>query len=99
MKRTKRLSIEFLRREITIAVSNSTPGRPEDAPPAGDSPTICPTCGSPWMTVVELEGGDAAANATSIHRTLQQQGLHLHVSAAGQVSICRRSFEEIKEKL
>ena len=99
MKITKRLSIEFQHREITIAVSNATLHARDDEPGAGNVPVICPACGSPWITVAVDAGEDAAASASSIHRALQQCGLHLHVSAAGQLRICRRSFEEIKEKL
>ena len=99
MRRTKRLSIEFQHREITIAVSNATLHARDDEPAAGNAPVACPACGSPWITVAVDAGEDAAASASSIHRALQQCGLHLHVSAAGQLRICRRSFEEIKEKL
>lgn len=99
MKRTKRISIEFLHREITIAVSNSKLDPRDDKSETGNAPPACSTCGSPWMTIVELEGGNTAPSVTTIHRALRQYGLHLHVSADGQLSICRRSFEQIKEKL
>jgi hypothetical protein len=99
MKTTKRLSIEFRHREVTITVEGSTLRVPGSEPDAADTPTVCPTCGSPWITIVARLDGDAPANTDRIHRALEQTGLHLRVSPAGQLQICRRSFEEFKEKL
>ena len=99
MKTTKRLSIEFRHREVTIAVQGSTPHVEDSEPDAADPSTACPTCGSSWITVVARVDGDAPFHADRIHRVLEQTGLHLQVSPAGQLQICRRSFKEIKEKL
>jgi hypothetical protein len=99
MKRTKRLSIEFRHREVAISVEGSTLHVQNSEPDAAYPPTVCPTCGSPWIPIVARVDGDAPANTDHIHSALEQTGLHLQVSPAGQLQICRRSFEEIKEKL
>jgi hypothetical protein len=99
MKRTKRLSIEFRHREVTITVTGSTLQVQDSEPDAANTPTVCPTCGSPWITIVARVDGEVSANTDRIHRALQQSGLHLQVSPAGQLQICRRSFEEVKDIL
>ena len=98
MKRTKRLSIEFQHREVTITVEGSTLHVQDSEPDAENAPAACPTCGSPWITRVAPADGDAPAGIDSIHRALQQSGLHVQVTPAGQFLICQRSFEELKEK-
>jgi hypothetical protein len=99
MKRTKRLSIELQHREVTITVTGSALHVRDSEPDSSKTPTVCPTCGSPWITIVAQVDGDAPASTDRIRRALEQFGLHLQVSPAGQPQICRRSFEEIKEKL
>ena len=98
MKRTKRLSIEFRHREVTITVQGSTLHVQDSEPDAASAPATCPTCGSPWITRVAPADGDAPTSIDSIHRALQQSGLHVQVTPAGQFLICQRSFEELKEK-
>jgi len=99
MKRTKRLSIEFQHREVTIAVMGSTLHvQDSERDAAVDTPTVCPTCGSPWITIVARVDEEGPTNIDRIHRALEQSGLHLQVSPAGQLRICQRSFEELKEK-
>ena len=99
MKITKRLSIEFQHREVNILAAGSTLHVQGGEPDAENTPTVCPTCGSSWITIVALVDGEVAADTGRIHRALEQSGLHLQVAPAGQLQICRRSFEEIKEKL
>ncbi len=99
MKITKRLSIEFQHREVTISVAGSTPHVQDGEPDAANTPTVCPACGSPWITIAARADGDVRTNTDLIRRALQQSGLHLQDSPAGQLQICRRSFEELKEKL
>jgi predicted Zn-ribbon and HTH transcriptional regulator len=99
MKRTKRLSIEIRHREVTFTVEGSAfhvQDRERNTP---NPPTVCPTCGSPWIAIVARVDGDAPSNTDRIHHALEQSGVHLQVSPAGQLQICRWSFEELKEKL
>jgi hypothetical protein len=104
MKRTKRLSIEIQHREVMIAVSSligdlQEPGRHDMESKAGDLPGICSVCGSPWIPVVVHGGDEVPAGAHNVHRALERAGMHLHVSATGQLNICRKSLENIKENL
>ena len=99
MKRTTRLSIELQHREITIAVAGSTPHVQDGEPDAANASATCPACGSPWITLVSRVGRDVSTSVDRIHHALQQSGLHLEISPAGQLRICQRSFEELKEKL
>ncbi|NYF79572.1 hypothetical protein [Granulicella arctica] len=98
MKKTKRLSIEHRHREVTITVEGSTLRVEDSQPNAANALATCPTCGSRWITRVAPADGDAPAGIDSIHRALQQSGLHVQVTPAGQLLICQRSFEELKEK-
>jgi hypothetical protein len=99
MKKTNRLSIEYLHREVTITVTGSALPAQDREPGAANPATVCLTCGSPWVTIVARVDEEVPANTDRIHRALQQSGLHLQVSPAGQLQICQRSFEELKEKL
>ena len=99
MKRTTRISIEYQRREVTITVAGSMPHVQDSEPGAPNTPTVCPTCGSPLITIVAQMDGEVPATTDRIRRALQQSGLHLQVSPAGQLRICQRSFEELKENL
>jgi hypothetical protein len=99
MKRTTRLSIEFQQREVTITVAGSTLHVQGSEPGTRNTPTVCPTCGSPWITIVAQVNGEVSANTDRICRALQQSGLHLQVTPAGQLRICQSSFEELKENL
>jgi hypothetical protein len=98
MKKTKRLSIEFRHREVTITVQGSTIHVQDSEPDAANASAACPTCGSPWINRVAPADGDAPAGVDRIRRALQQSGLHVQVTPAGQLRICQRSFEELKEK-
>jgi hypothetical protein len=98
MKRTKRLSIQFQHREVTITVTGPAFHVQDSEPDTPNPPAVCPTCGSPWITIVARVDGDTAATTDRIHRALERFGLHLQVSPVGQLRICQRSFEELKEK-
>ena len=98
MKITKRLSIEFQHREVTLSVAGATLHAQDSDSDAMPLPAFCPTCGGPWITIVARMEGESPANTDRILHALQQSGLHLQVSPSGQLRICQRSFEEIKEK-
>jgi hypothetical protein len=99
MKRTKRLSIEFWHREVVITVEGPVLFIPDHEPVRVENAAVCPTCGGRWITIVARAAGDAPANTDRIYHALQQSGLHLQISSAGELRICHKSFEEIKETL
>lgn len=94
----RRISIEYRHREVTIAVAGSVLRVQDSEPDAANAPTGCPTCGSCWITKVAPADGDGPASVDRVRRALQQSGLHVQVTPAGQLRICQRSFEELKEK-
>jgi hypothetical protein len=98
MKSTRRLSIEFRHREVTITVEGSTLHVQDANSDAANAPVACPACGSPWFTMAAPADGDVPAGIDRINRALQQSGLHAQVTQAGQLHICQRSFEKLKEK-
>lgn len=99
MKKAQRLSIEIQHREVVIAISHPVAEPQQERQPEGaGTETTCEMCGSPWIQVAVLDCPDALASANTIHRALEQAGLHLHVSANGELRLCRKSLEDLKEK-
>ena len=99
MKITKRLTIEFQHREVTLSVAGATLHVQESESDAMHAPAFCSTCGGPWIAIARGVEGETPAHIERIRDALHQSGLHLQVSPAGQLRICQRSFEAIKEKL
>jgi len=99
MKRTQRLSIEIQHREVTIAVSGLTVERLGGVrEEVGSTVSTCDLCGSHWIPVDVHWGEEAVTSADIIHRTLEQAGMHVQASETGELNICRKSLEVLKEK-
>ena len=99
MKRMKRLAIEFWHSEVVITVPGSSGFRQEAAAQETGGPeAVCDICGSRWISVAISGTEEAHTGADNIHRALEQAGVHLQVSASGQLKICRKSLEDLKEK-
>jgi hypothetical protein len=99
MKKTQRLSIEIQHREVVIAVEGPMAyGEKDAAKETGRPEAICEVCGSPWIVVAVHGAEEAVSSANNVHRALEQAGMHLRVSADGELSICRKSLEDLKEK-
>jgi hypothetical protein len=110
MKRTTQISIMVEHRRVAFTLAGavdqtSSPAGPAETATAETglervaSPPVCPDCGAPWIAVTAVEGELPAYGAAAIGRALQRHGLHAHVSLAGQLSICSKSFEAIQETL
>jgi len=97
MKRTKRLSIEFLHREVSITVEGSTLHIQDPEPDAANSASVCSICSSRWITIFPRTEEGTPSGVDRILPALQQSGLHTQVSPAGKLLICQRSFEKLKE--
>lgn len=97
MKKMRRLSIEFRHSEVTITVDGSTLHVQDSEPDAANTASICSICNSPWITVFERTQESAPYGVDRILPALQQSGLHAQISLAGQLRICQRSFEKLKE--
>jgi hypothetical protein len=98
MKTTKRLSIEFAHREVTVTIEGSALHGHKSEPDAAHASSLCPVCGSPWITVMAQMDGDSALSTDRICNALEQSGLHLQALSPGQLQICAQSFEQLKEK-
>ena len=99
MKKTTRLSIEFRHREVAITVEGSTLHVQESGPVVADPSTVCPTCGSCWVEIAARADGTDPTSVDRVRYALQQFGSHMQISPAGQLRICTRSLEELKEEL
>jgi len=108
MKRTTQLSIVVEHRRVAFTLvgavdpavhSPAGAGPGETGLERAASPPVCPDCGAPWIAVTAVEGQLPAYGATAIGRALQQHGLHTHLSPAGQLSICSKSFDAVQETL
>lgn len=97
MKMKRRISIEYRHRQLTITVEGSTLHVQDSEPDAANTAADCPTCGSSWITRVAPRDGDGPDSVDRVRRALQQSGLHVQVTPAGQLQICQRSIEELKE--
>jgi hypothetical protein len=99
MKKTKRLLIEHWHRELTITIEGPAPPVQDSEWDSANATMACSVCGSRWINLIVTPGsGDVPESVECIRRTLEQSGLHLQVSAAGQLRICQRSLEGLKEK-
>ena len=98
MKRTKRLSIDFSHRELAITIRGSTPSVQKSDSDAAETTTTCETCDCPWIDIAATADEDVLTSVDRIRYALQQVGLHMQISLAGQLQICQKSFEVFKEK-
>jgi hypothetical protein len=100
MKRLRRVSVEVIRRELSLSVTRPLAAnagvRPDlptaDNPPSPASPFTspkCRSCDSPTF-VVPVAKGDLPA---AIQKTLEQYGVHSQLTSTGDLVVCARSFE------
>lgn len=100
MRRLRRVSVEVIRRELSLSVTRPLAAnswlRPDvptaDNPPSPASPfpsPKCPSCGSPTF-VVSVAKGELPA---TIQKTLEQYGVHSQLTSTDDLFVCARSFE------
>lgn len=100
MKRIRRMSVEVIRRELSLSITRlgvvsakacteaTTEGMGE---PPTTSPLAaeCAACRSPWLVLPVGEGEEA----TVLQRLLETQGIHHQMSTRDELLVCARSFE------
>jgi hypothetical protein len=102
MKRTTQISILVEHRTVALSfigavdpgphpIARAAPGHAAQEP-ANITP-VCPDCGAAWIVVTALEAEIEAPGMDALYRALQQHGLHLGISSAGQLSICSKSLQ------
>jgi hypothetical protein len=96
MKRVRRLTVEIERRQVkwSMALSDLPPNAATEG-----SAEVCPHCGSPWMLLshVQLPGREYAL--PELRALLMSFHLHVRGTLSGQLWICRKSFEQLKENI
>ena len=95
MKRTRRVTLEIKHRSISITrIESHSVGQPQTPPSA--SPT-CAQCGAPWVLVIRDADSGFDDDSRQILTALLQRGMHAYLSAAGQLWVCSRSFQNLSE--
>lgn len=103
MKRIRRITVEIVQRrqQLTMRETGAAPaGEPIGAAgPARESepPEGCPRCGAPWVLLHEPDTALKGAPSLDLYAALASLDLHLQTTPGGQVWICRRSYDRLKE--
>jgi hypothetical protein len=95
MKRTRRVTVEIKHRSISITriESHSVGQTPPSVSPA------CAECGAPWVLVIRDADSGFDDDSRQILTALLERGMHAYLSAAGQLWVCSRSFQNLSENL
>jgi hypothetical protein len=102
VKRTRRVSVEIEHREISIFLTLSESRADGQTPAPSDSgpvPGACSICGAPWVFVTPKAGAPLGAHIEQVLAAFLQRGLHPPIFAGGLFLICRRSFDQLNERL
>lgn len=93
MRRTRRLSVEVIRRELSLpltragaANAQAHPASPEED---GNLTPECPACRSRWFMLPAGHGEDSAI----MQRVLDAHAIHNQRLHTGELLFCARSFE------
>lgn len=100
MTRTRRVSIELVRREFRLSLTSrataaaearsDTPARDDtDVPANTPRLAVCLVCASPGFALSLGDGEEPAI----VQRALEKHGVHTQRSSASELLVCRRSFE------
>ncbi len=99
MKRKRRVSIEFERREVTVTVRHSadvavSPEGKEHA--SGSAPANCFICGCSQLLPIGDSMARYSGSQVDLSRALSTGELHLAVTG-NELWLCERSFDAFKE--
>ena len=88
------MEIEY--RSISIVQSESRhTGNSEIHVP--NMPLVCAVCGSPWVLVRPEADAGFDSRTQRVLDALMKRGLHTYLSIAGQLWVCRQSFQHLSE--
>jgi hypothetical protein len=101
MNRLRRISLKVEHRTISVTWTQTTqiageaypPHKPNDA----GQPDTCPDCGGPWLPDFSTAILDTHCSLDLLQTALQNNRLHLQYLPDGQLRVCERSFEQIRE--
>jgi hypothetical protein len=92
----RRISITMERTELTISITQHVaPGGAISAEGPGP-PELCPQCGGAWIANFQATALQGGIGPGRLQAAAAGERLHLHCSAQGEVWICERSLEELK---
>jgi len=93
-KRIRRLIVEVERRRVEWSASRSAP--PPGA--AGEQPAEpCQQCGATWLLLNHSALPEGKTSPPDLRALLASLRLHVQGTPAGNLWICRNSFEQLKE--
>jgi hypothetical protein len=102
MKRVRRISVSVEHREVLVSIAQTVEASGEPRPPLVPEDfaeaEACPACGEPWITVAAQAGTGGAAGAIEISRTFQPSGVHMQVSPTGELRMCSKLWEKIRNQ-
>jgi len=98
MKKTRRLSIELKRRQLTISVRQNA-----DAPAGSElatqsaivPPAVCPVCGCSSLLTLAVALDQYSGNHAELSQALAAGRIHLAIAGAA-VWLCEQSFSELQ---
>jgi len=98
MKKTRRLSIELKRRQVTISV-RQTADAPAGSEPATQSaiapPAVCPVCGCSVLLTLAVALDQYSGNHAELSQALAAGRIHLAIAGAA-VWLCQLSFSQLE---
>jgi hypothetical protein len=101
MTRIRRISLRVERREISLSITQAgtTPGEAGEAQTPNNAipPNACPDCGSPWLPDLQKALLDGKIELNLLQSAILAHRLHLQRGPDGELWVCERSLEQIKE--
>jgi len=98
MKKTRRLSIEWKRRQVTISVrqpADAPAGAEPDTQSAVAPPAGCPVCGCSSLLTLAVALDQYSGNHAELSQALAAGRIHLAIAGAA-VWLCEQSFSELE---
>ena len=80
----RRVLIECRHREVTLTMESCAPRVAGSQPDQEGAVAVCPTCGSPRLTITAQADGDLPAGVALVQRALQPSGHSLLDAVASE---------------
>ena len=101
MTQTRRISLKVERREVSLSIAKTMTTRGNAGgthiPSETTQPATCPDCGSPCLTNFQNILLEMQIGLNLLRLAILDHRLHLQRGLDGQLWICERSVEQIKE--
>ena len=101
MKRVRRISLSVEHREVSISIAQtvvtSGEARPTEMPGDAAQSQTCPDCGAPWLPNFRQALQESQIDLGLVLAAILDHRLHLQHRPDGQLQVCERSLQQIKE--